>query len=132
MAEKKGGCMERMMRMRCRAMIVFILAVVMLATPVLAQEPTIEEAVRQAEVQVEKDVSPLLWGGFGFLCSIVAPGVALFMTPSPPATALIGKPSEYVLAYTTTYKRVARNRKLTYSVTGCAVSALLSMLLGVL
>jgi hypothetical protein len=63
------------------------------------------------------------WFCAGFLCGIFGAGAAFFMKPGPPAPALIGKSSEYVMGYTEGYQNKARNENTMWACGGWLVSA---------
>ena len=67
-----------------------------------------------------------LWIIPGCLCLGVAPIVAVFIRPAPPAYNLVGKPAEYVLGYTDAYKKKARWRNVGWASIGCAASVVAS------
>jgi hypothetical protein len=85
----------------------------------------------------EKDAkgSPfwILGGLSGVLClciGFVGIGAAYLLAPNPPTTALLGKPTEYVLGYTDGYKSKARLKNTLYATVGCTVAAVINLVIG--
>jgi len=67
----------------------------------------------------------------GCLCSILAPIVAVFIKPAPPASELVGKSAEYVLGYTDSYKKAARWKNVGWASLGCVGSGVIGLILAV-
>lgn len=110
--------------------LVFIIAVLIISSPhlVLAQQNQGMLGARAAAIQdAQNDVNKLLWGGGSFLlgiaggCLLGSAGVigASVYQPDPPAQRLIGKPPQYVLAYTKAYKAKVKRTQLRYASVGC-------------
>jgi hypothetical protein len=59
-----------------------------------------------------------LWFLAGVGCGCIGVGAAYFIKPSPPAYALVGKSSEYVLGYTEGYGDKSRNKNAGYACAG--------------
>ena len=68
----------------------------------------------------------------GCLCGPLAMIVAVFIRPAPPAYQLMGKPAEYVLGYTDSYKKRARWKNVGWSTVGCVASVVAGGLAAVL
>lgn len=63
--------------------------------------------------------SGLFGAGIGLIVGILAPFIGLyFYAPSPPDPPLVGKPPEYVEAYTKAYRSKARGMRLTFAAAG--------------
>jgi len=106
-----------------RKLMVVALAFAVIAAPVLAQSSEADAARMSAETDAKSDVSALLWMGAGFLFNILGVGAAYIIVPSPPASRLLGKSSEYVAIYTDSYQSAARNVQVKNALVGCAISA---------
>lgn len=64
-------------------------------------------------------ISGLFGAGIGLIVGILAPFIGLyFYAPSPPDPPLVGKPPEYVEAYTKAYRSKARGMRLTFAAAG--------------
>ncbi len=117
----------------------FLVAVLMFSMPFvgLAQQNSIEvEAAIAAKDDANKDVNKPLWFGTGCLLSgfVFVPVVYSHLLPpiglagihsyrpSPPAARLVGKPMEYVVLYTETYKKERGKLQAFWSTAGCVSS----------
>lgn len=60
------------------------------------------------------------WGWAGGLLGPMGILIATIYTPTPPVNRLIGKSSEYVAIYTTTYQQKVKERQTKEAATGCA------------
>lgn len=64
-------------------------------------------------------ISGLLGAGVGLIVGILAPFIGIyFYAPNPPDQPLVGKPPEYVEAYTKAYRSKARGTRLTFAAAG--------------
>jgi uncharacterized membrane protein YfcA len=111
-----------------RKLMVVALAFAVIAAPVLAQSSETDTARMAAEADAKSDVSTLLWMGAGFLFNLLGVGAAYIIVPSPPASRLLGKSSEYVAVYTDSYQSAARNVQVKNALIGCAISAACGLL----
>lgn len=104
-------------------------AIAKVTTPEVEVEVELEEpaaasmsdATARAEAAAEAEVNKMLWFGAGFLIGPLAVLVAYMVTPSPPQSGLIGKPPEYVAAYTDAFKAKGKNIQTNMSLIGCLV-----------
>jgi len=94
----------------------------------LAQAPTTagggnatSSAIIQADADVEASVNTTLWFAAGCLLSWVGILLGYVIEPSPPATAIVGKSPEYVLAYSMRYKEVGKKKQGKVAIIGCVV-----------
>ena len=112
-----------------RKVIALVLATLMVATPLLAQGQTSD--YMQGKLDGERDAkgNPL-WFLAGAGCGIFGAGAAFLIKPSPPAHALIGKSTEYVLGYTEGYKNKARNQNTMYACGGWLTFVLIFVAVG--
>ena len=115
--------------------IALALAILMFATPftsLLAQQATMSDYV-QGKIDGERDAkgNPL-WILAGAGCGIFGAGAAYLIKPSPPAHALIGKSTEYVLGYTEGYKNKARSENTKWACSGWLLSFAVLLLVSTL
>lgn len=101
------------------------LSVCLVILPVLAAAQEGADAMRQGQIDAAADVNGCLWLGGGFLCNMLAVGVAFLIEPNPPAARLLGKSPEYVAVYTNAYRQKAKTIQVANSVIGCLASAAL-------
>lgn len=99
----------------------------------LAQQ---DSQMLQAKIDAEKDVkthnNPHTWGGGTFVTALLGgcllgslPLIGSFIyEPNVPSHRLLGKSPEYILLYTETYKKKAKNQNTTYSFLGCVSGSL--------
>lgn len=87
--------------------LVIIISMLSVSGIALAQEAG--DACAQAMIDAERDVDGTLWFALGCLAPIIGLVLAYFAEPSPPATALLGKTSDYVAVYTDCYKDKGQN-----------------------
>jgi|SRR5580692_4546799 hypothetical protein len=66
------------------------------------------------------DINGTLWFFVGCL-GIIGIAVAYFAEPSPPPARLMGKSSEYVMIYTTSYKSEGKSIQGRHAIYGCLV-----------
>lgn len=103
-----------------RKIFILFLVSILIITPILAQQQTMDDYV-QGKLDGENNAKGnALWFIAGAGCGIFGAGAAYFIKPSPPAHALIGKSSNYVLGYTEGYQNKARNKNTTYACAGWA------------
>jgi hypothetical protein len=117
------------MRSNVRSFVAMALAVAVLVYPtaVLAQENpggTAAEGMVAGQMDGKANANGALWMGAGCLFGIWAVGAAYLIVPSPPATRLLGKSSEYVMTYTDAYKEGAKSEQTKNAWIGCVVGYL--------
>jgi len=117
--KRKGGRM-------LKKSVVLGMAVLTLVVPIMAQEAA-TNAVIQAQQQAEADFNKAMWLGVGCLLGWVGLLIGYLVQPSPPATALMGKSPEYVVAYTEAYKEKMKSLQTKYALVGCLGNMALSM-----
>jgi hypothetical protein len=101
------------------------LAIVLFANPILwAQEELSDYALGKLDGERDAKGNPL-WFLAGFGCGIFGVGAAYLIKPEPPAHALMGKSSEYVLGYTEGYQNKSRTQNAMYALGGMAAGCLL-------
>ncbi len=76
-----------------------------------------------------KDVDGCLWLGAGCFANIYGIAAAYVIVPSPKVSQLIGKSSDYILIYSETYRKTAKNIQVTRSTQGCLIFASLYLLM---
>ncbi|NLI98384.1 hypothetical protein GX441_06960 [bacterium] len=81
-----------------------------------------ENACEQAKADAKRDSQWWLWTGAGCLINIIGVGLAYLLKPSPPPERLLGKPSDYVTAYTDCYVKEARKERAGKAWIGCGVA----------
>lgn len=108
--------------------ILLIGAVLVCPTAVLATEAegTATEGVVAGQADGKANTNSLLWFGAGCVGSWIGVAAAYLVTPSPSATRLLGKSSEYVAAYSDSYRESAKSVQTKNAWTGCVVSACVS------
>ena len=94
-------------------------------TPNQEQLTTEQQAIFDANLDVQQSVSALNWflGGAG--CGIITFAYAVVDTPQVPATRLLGKSPAYIAFYTTEYQSKAKTKRITNSCLGWGTFALL-------
>jgi len=104
--------------------VALVLAVLMLTTPLLAQQEDITaKACADAKKDAEAETSSALWFIAGCLGGWLGLLIAHVYSPSPPAARLVGKSPEYVAAYTDCYKKRAKEIQTKNAWTGCGIYA---------
>ena len=96
------------------------------------QNSQILQAKIDAENDAKKNNNPHLWGGGTFVIALAGgcllgslPLIGSFIyEPNVPSQRLLGKSPEYILLYTETYKKKAKNQNTTYSFLGCVSGSL--------
>lgn len=106
---------------------VLVLAL-MIAAPGLAQ--TNSDICIQAEIDARGDVNSWLWMGVGCVFNLIGVGVAYLYKATPPPERLLGKPPEYVSAYTDCYVKQARKSQGGKAWIGCGVSGGVTLVAG--
>ena len=110
------------MRTMRKFTIALVLTVFM--TALFAQKTDVTtRACFDAKLDVRKDVNTILWLGAGCLFSILGVGAAYVIKPSPPASRLLGKSSDYVAAYTNCYRHEGRKLQTRAAAVGCVSGA---------
>ena len=105
--------------------LVFVLMLLALTVPFFAQsQDVVTKACTDAKLDAQKDINTTLWMGAGCLFGLLGIGAAYVLEPSPPASRLLGKSSDYVAIYTDCYKDEGRNIQTKAAVKGCVVGAL--------
>jgi len=119
--------MVRKIPVSSKITIALFLVALLFATPVLSQlaAPDYEMGRSDGKREGTSDAS-LIWAVAGFACGCCGVGAAYMWSQPVPSGRLIGKSSEYVSGYTTTYKKAKRERETIYAAAGCILSSLLS------
>lgn len=105
------------------------LALLILAVPILAQQTSQQQAIIEAEKQAKQDTNKTLWFIIGFFGNVLGLAAGFLLTPNPPATALLGKSSEYAAFYTETYQKKAKSIRGNNALYGCGTSTALWIIL---
>lgn len=92
-----------------RRIVSTLIVLSMLAVPTILLAQEAGDACVRAQLDAERDLNGALWFALGCLFPIVGLVVAYVAKPSPSATALLGKSSDYVAVYTDCYKDKGRN-----------------------
>lgn len=74
-------------------------------------------------------VNSTLWGAIGCLLGILGVAAAFIIPPTPPATAIIGQPAEYVTAYTYAYQEAGKKAQGKASIIGCVIGSAVTTVL---
>jgi len=115
--------------------IVIIISIILLITPLILNAVEINDmgsAIINANRDARADINGALWFGVGCVGGIMGIGAAYILEPTPSASRLLGKSSEYVAVYTDEYKRVGKGIQTKQAVTGFFVSSLVSTVIGMI
>ncbi|MBL8026147.1 MAG: hypothetical protein JNL74_07040 [Fibrobacteres bacterium] len=128
-------------------MVAIILTLVMVATPVLAQDLENSkykesssssfgsssdaggDPVADAYSDAEAEIGGGTWFAIGCLLGWVGWLIAYVVEPTPPASRLIGKSSNYVIAYTSAFKEKGKSIQSVKARNGCIVGTVVSVVL---
>jgi len=88
------------------------------------------DACAQAYNDARRDVNGTLWFAMGCLLGVIGLGVAYLVEPSPSATSLVGKSSDYVAVYTDCYKDKGRSVQTRKAFNGCLIWGIFTLLFG--
>ncbi|MBM3242322.1 hypothetical protein FJZ31_39145 [Candidatus Poribacteria bacterium] len=104
--------------------IALLLSIVLFSMPMLliARQSEIDQARIEAERDARKDTNGALWFFAGCCGGPVGLVVSYAITPSPPASRLLGKSPEYVAYYTDFYRAKAKNIQTSRALMGCGVT----------
>jgi len=80
------------------------------------------EAQRAGIADAKNDSSCPMWYSMGCLFNIFGVAAANLIVPKPSHERLMGKPMEYVWAYTESYKSTRRSLQTRYALYGCLTS----------
>ena len=86
------------------------------------------DPISASTVAAQANTNKFLWFGAGCLFGLLGVGAAYLVEPNPPATALVGKNSNYVALYTENYKKVAKGIQTKQAIWGCVTSSLIYVL----
>lgn len=104
--------------------IAFVMAFVVFATPILAQQGEIMAGRMAGEQAARANVNGTTWLAIGCIGGLLGVIIAYVYEPSPSATMLLGKSPEYVASYTDAYKMTAKKVQTGKAWTGCIVFTL--------
>jgi len=116
--------------------IVATLCLMLLALPLSANLALAGDVSRQdattgcaeGERQARSDISGGTWFAIGCLAGLIGYLIAM-SEPNPPAMQLMGKPPEYVAAYTDCYRNKGKSIKTKNALTGCLVGTGVSVVI---
>ena len=89
------------------------------------QLTTQQQAIFDANNDVQQNVSGALWFFGGAGCGILTFAYAVLDTPQVPMTRLLGKSPAYIAIYTTEYQSKAKRKRITSSCLGWGVFGVL-------
>lgn len=115
---------------KCSACIALVMSCVLVLNPILAlaqQADIVAEARAAAEADAKADTDTRVWFAAGCLGGWVGLVVAYVYQPSPPAGRLVGKPPEYVAAYTDAYKEAVKKIQTKWAWRGCLTAGAASV-----
>jgi hypothetical protein len=112
--------------------IAVVMAFVVFATPILAQQGEIMAGRMAGEQSARANVNGNIWMLAGCVGSWLGVLLAYIYEPTPPATMLLGKSPEYVAAYTDAYRATAKSIQISKVWTGCIISGVLYLVYVVL
>ena len=81
------------------------------------------QAVADARLHAEQDVSEPLWALSGTFCCVFGVAFAYIEQPQVPMHRFMGKSPEYISIYTDEYNRTAKRKQIGAAVVGCIFSA---------
>ncbi|MFP4467318.1 MAG: hypothetical protein ACLFP1_09715 [Candidatus Goldiibacteriota bacterium] len=106
-----------------RKTVVFVLVAVLVAVaPMTLMAQTDGDTCALAKTDAEADVNKFVWIGAGFLLGPVGILLGYLVAPSPPASRLMGKSSNYVMQYTECYKDSASSAQGMDAIIGCGIA----------
>ncbi|MCD6578285.1 hypothetical protein J7L48_02280 [bacterium] len=83
------------------------------------------DPISASTVSAQANTNKMMWFGAGCLFGLLGVGAAYLIEPTPPATSLIGKNSNYVAIYTENYKKVGKSIQGKQAIWGCVAESLL-------
>jgi hypothetical protein len=101
------------------------------AAPAKSSNTTYADARTDAQRDVESDISGGGWFAAGFLCGVFGWLFAYLSDSKPPVSRIMGKDSDYVLAYSSEYESAAKSVKTSKSLIGCLVGTVVSIVVQV-
>ena len=107
-------------------MISVLLCALLIAIPVFAQQ---QDAAAQALIDAQRNISGTTWLIIGIFLGIIGYVIALASPPSAPASALLGKSSDYVAVYSDTYKEEGKKIQMRSAMVGCLIGVGVEVLL---
>ena len=113
-------------------LVVYCAVVLVVPAVVFAQvaESTAAECL-QGKADGERDgKGNAAWILAGAGCGIIGLGAAYLIKPSPDASTLLGKSSEYVLCYTEAYQNKAKGKNAMYAGVGWAIAIVVLLATG--
>ncbi len=100
------------------------LAIALIAVPILAQQVE-SQPYLDGQRAAEQNVGTAIWFVAGLFLSVLGFAMGYLIAPNPPASLLIGKSVEYVMAFTDAYKSKGKSMQGKWALIGCAVNAAL-------
>lgn len=97
------------------------------ATETKSLASTAADARADAQRDAEADVSAGGWFAAGFLCGVFGWLYAYLSDSKPPVSRIMGKDSDYVLAYSAEYENKAKGIKTSKTLIGCVVGSVISL-----
>lgn len=111
--------MRKILFLEMVLIIILCISIVTLPMMSYAQDPRVD-----AEREAERKTSKILWYGAGCLLNGLGIILAYVVVPTPSASALVGKSSDYVAYYTDAYRDKAKSIQTKYAWYGCGTCAL--------
>jgi hypothetical protein len=96
-----------------------------------SEKYSVEQAFIDGRNDAKEETSGLMWFGCG-LVPVFGLGASFLFVSGPPQERLLGKPSEYVYAYTKQYKRAKRSKQTRSAMLGCAVSGTILLITSII
>jgi hypothetical protein len=113
-----------------RNVIAVFMVLLLVAVPLMAQS---EGGYAEGKADGERDGSgSAVWGLAGCFLGCIGIVIAYLVKPSPPASSLIGKSSEYTAAYTEAYKAKAAKNNALWAAGGCVATTLVIIIMDVI
>jgi hypothetical protein len=103
--------------MKRNVIILIILCLTVL--PVFSITQNQIDICEQAKRDAAADHNPFLWLGAGIVLNWIGILIGMLVAPSPPGDRLLGKSSDYALAYTQCYGESAKSSQWINATIGC-------------
>ena len=105
--------------------ITVLMVLLLVAVPLMAQSD--DGGAAQGRIDGQRDgKGSAVWILAGCCLSWIGIIIAYLVKPTPPASSMIGKSSDYVAAYTEAYKSEGGKKNAMYAAGGCVASAIVS------
>ena len=121
----------RNVQMRLIATLIVSLMVFLPLVSIANQQSEAAQAIMDA-TRDANNVNVDVWGWAGGIFSVLGILIAAIHTPTVPPERLLGKSSEYVVHYTSTYREIVKGKQTTQATIGCVAGAVVAVVFYVL